>query len=358
VSDLIPDPTEDRLRHAFAERAEDMAPGDAAGAEGLQRVADDAATAPTGQLVARHGARRSGHLLLAAAIVVIVGAALAAVGVVMASDDDSDKAGDLASGDRGGPAVPVVELASAQRALIVALQDERNLAAIDLMGQSALIDVPVDDPAEARRRTDDAIAALRGVVGNGAAASAYQQAMDGLGGLAGLRSDIDADDGPRDMSNVETSNDVFARYAELVGGLLDAEEALAPTIDDPEPRAGVQVHQLGLREQELTAQLARATLLGAVVPPNSASLSEVSRLLLLVRQAQEELIAAAAGTPYEEATAAVVGQIEASGLLDIVDAALGGTTDIAGLLDAVELPADQGWPAFLDRVEQILTAEG
>jgi hypothetical protein len=362
VSDTIHDPLEERLRRTFDERGEDMAPGDAVDLDReLQRVAYDAGTTAFDDGHAGgNGSRRPGRLLLAAAIVVIVGAAVAAVGVVAAGRDGDGRGGDdgepsgVAHEGDGDPAVEGADLAIATRSLVTALEDERNLASLELMGMTDVIDAEIDDPAEARSRTDAAIAALRLTLGDGPEASAYQEAMDGLGGLAALRGDIDADVGPHDLDDIGHANDVFARYAALASALLDAEGEVALANDDPELRSGAEVHQLGLRQQELTGQLVRAVLLFAI-EPGTTSTSDVARLDLLVRQGREDLVAAAEGTPYEEPTRTVIGQIDDSGLLDLVDAALNtATIDVAGVLQAVELPVGEGWPGFLTQVEEIL----
>jgi hypothetical protein len=64
-----------------------------------------------------------------------------------------------------------------------------------------------------------------------------------------------------------------------------------------------------------------------------------------------------AGPGADEAAVTVVGEIDEAGLLEETGAALDGPTDIAAILGAVNLPEGHGWPAFLDRVEEILAAE-
>jgi hypothetical protein len=350
-SDLLPGPIEQRLRRTFAVRAEDVAPGDgAAGEQGVQLVVARSADSA----FERHQDSGRGRFLLVAAIVVIVGVALAAVGVVMANgDSDGDETGDLASEGTGEPNASVVLLVTASRDLVTALQGERNLATIELIGAADAVVLSVDDAGEARSRTDAAVAAFESVVAADPAGSVYQAALDDLGGLGALRGDIDADDGPRTLDNVDLATEVFDRYADMIGGLLDAQGEAALVIDDPDLRAGAQVYLLGLRQQDLTAQLGGAAVLNAI-GPSGTTLTELSRLDGLVRQGQDDLLAHATGTPYEAAVTTVLDQIEASGLLETVATALEGTTNLADLLTAVNLPTNQGWPAFLDRVEQLL----
>jgi hypothetical protein len=350
-SDLVPGPIEQRLRRTFAARAEDMAPGDgAAGDQGIQLVLAQSAD----RAHERHRDHGPGRFQLVAAIVVIVGLGLAAIGVVVANDEgDGDETGDLTSDGSGEPHAPDVALITAPRDLVTALQDERNLATIELIGAADAMAPAVDDTEEARSRTDTAATAFDSVVAADPAGSAYQAALDRLDGLGALRGDIDAYDGPRTLDNVDLATEAFNRYSDMIGGLLDSQGEATQLIDDPDLQAGARMYLLGLRQHELTAQLGRAAVLNAV-SPSSPTLTELSRLYGLVNQGHDDLLAQATGTPYEAPATTVIDQIEASGLLDTVATALQGTTDLSHLLAAVNLPEDQGWPAFLDRVEQLL----
>jgi hypothetical protein len=122
------DPVEDRLRRTFAARAEDMAPSDAAGA--LPDLGLDGRAAP---LRSRWTARP----LLAAAIVVVVVLATAGVSLV-ARDGDRDETGRLATVGEQPLSESRVAVVTAPRALVVALQDERNLATTTLIGLASI----------------------------------------------------------------------------------------------------------------------------------------------------------------------------------------------------------------------------
>jgi Sigma-70 region 2 len=165
-----------------------------------------------------------------------------------------------------------------------------------------------------------------------------------------------ADSGPRDLTNVDAAQDIFDRYAGIALGLLDAQQAFADRIGDPDVQAGAAAYGSGLQLDQQTAQLARMAVLAAV-SPGTESVRELSRLHTEVRQGLDALLAETAGTPYEEAAVTVVGQLEEAGLLESTGAVLGGSADVSTILASVDLTDGQGWPAFLDRVEDILAAE-
>lgn len=342
------DPVEDRLRRTFAARAEDMAPGDAAGA--LSDLGLDRGAAPL-------RSRWTGRSLLPAAAIVVVVALAAAAGVALvARDGDRDETGRLDTVAEQPPSESLVAMVTAPRALVVALQDERNLATIALVGWEDVIALPVTDTAQARSDTDAAIAAFETFVAASPDGAAYEPALDALDALGELRSTIDADSGPRDLNNVDAAHAAFDRYAGIVRGLLEAQTAFVETIGDPVVRSGAAAYGWGLQLDEQTAQLGRVAVLAAVLP-GAESVGELSRLRSDVQQGLDALLAESTGTPYEEAAVTVVGEIEEAGLLEATGAALEGRADVSAILAATDLPAGQGWPEFLDRVEEILAAE-
>jgi Nitrate and nitrite sensing len=339
------DPVEGRLRRSFAVRAEDMAPGDPAGA--LPDLGVDGRGAPL-------RSRRTHRPLLAAATVVVV--ALAAAGVaLLVRDSGGEETGRLATVGEQPPSEAPLAMVTAPRALVMALQDERNLATSRLLGIEDAIALPVTETAQARRATDAAAAAFEAFVAAAPDGAAYRPGLDALGTLGELRSNVDADAGPRDLNNIDAAQEVFDRYAAIVRGLLGAQQAFADTIDDPIVRAGAAAYGRGLQLDEQTAQLGRAALLAAV-SPGTDSVGELSRLHAEVQQGLDALRAETTGTPYEEAAVTVLGEIEEAGLLEATGAALAGTTDINAILEATDL-ADGQWPAFLDGVEEILATK-
>jgi hypothetical protein len=341
------DPAEGRLRRTFAARAEDVAPGDAAG-----EMPDFGAG---GRAAPRVRPRRTNRPLLAAATVVVVALAAAGVGLLV-RDGGGEETGRVDTLGGPPPSDDPLALVTAPRTLVMALQDERNLATSRLLGIEDAIALPVTDTAQARSATDAAAAAFEAFVTGSADGAAYQPGLDALDALGVMRSDIDAYRGPRTLDNIDTAQDVFDRYAAIVGGLLDAHATFAGTIDDPTMRAGAEAYGRGLQLDEQTAQLGRLAVLTAVLP-DADSLGELSLLHSEVQQGLDALFAETTGTPYEDAAATALAEIEGSGLLEASGAALAaGPTDVAAILGATDLAHGQSWPAFLDEVEAILAS--
>lgn len=346
------DPVADRVRRTFATRAEDMASGDGTGS--LPNLEGDRQGAPR----RLRGTRRP--VLVAAAVLVV---AVASGGVALAVRDGDGETGRLttaaeppSAGEAAGPAA-----VTAPRDLVAALQSERNLAAATLMGIEDAVALPVPDTAQARSDTDAAVATFVAFVGD-SPHGAYRSGLDGLGSLEVLRLDIDSYAGPRSLENVDTAEDVFDRYAGIIAGLLDDQQAYAVTIDDPVVRTGAVAFGRGLQLGEQTAQLVQVSMLAAVVPPSPESvadrLADLARLHAEVRQGMDTLRAETAGTPFADAADTAVGAVEAAGLLEATGSAMDGIFDVSLILDAAEALQDEGWPAFLDRVEETLAAEG
>jgi hypothetical protein len=83
---------------------------------------------------------------------------------------------------------------------------------------------------------------------------------------------------------------------------------------------------------------------------------ELGRLRTAVQQGLDTLVADTAGTPDEEAATTLVGEIEDSGLLDAIGAALAGEANIGAILSGVDA-GPSWWTTYLDRVETMLAEE-
>lgn len=340
------DRVEDLVRRTLAVRAEDMAPGDPAGAlPDLDRV---------GPIAPRRLGRSRRSVLLAAAVVVV---AAATAGVALVARDGDGEAGRLTTvaeqPPSGGAQVPAI---TAPRALVGALHVERNVAVTTLLGLEGAIALPVSGTTQARSDTDAVLATFEAFVATSAAGSAYQSGLDGLDGLDGLRRDIDSYTGPGSLNDLDIAQDVSDRYAGLIAGVLDDQQAYALTIDDPVLRTGAVAYGEGLRLGEQTTQLVQASLL-AVVVPGSESVAEAARLHAEVQWTLDTLVAETAGTPFAGATTTLVDEVEQTGLIEAAGQAIDGAGDVTALLGAVDLQQGQGWPAFLDSVEETLVAE-
>lgn len=347
------DPTldlvEDRVRRTFTARAEDIAAGDATGA--VPDFGRDGRAA-----VSRfRGTRRP--MLAAAALVVVVGAT---AGVALVARGGDGAPGVQTTGAEQPPSSEAAgDAVTAPRAVVEALQAERNLAVTTLLGFEGAIEMPVSDTVQARSEADATIISFAAFVSGDPEGAAYRAGLDALAALGDLRRDIDAYAGPRTLDGARAAQDVFDRYAGMIGGLLDDQQAYALTIDDPVARAGAVAYGWGLRLDERSTQLVQVSLLAAVLPDTTSELvAELSRLHAQVQQGLDTLVAETAGTPFAGAADALVGKVEATGLLGATGSAMDGMVDVSLILDAAGTLEDEGWPAFLDRVEETLAAEG
>ena len=339
------DPVEERVRRTFAVRAADMAPGDSDGA--LPDIGGAGGAA-------RRRFRGTQRLALAAAAVLVVVAATAGVALVT-RDVDRDAGPTTVAEQATGEAD--LELVTAPRAVVDALRNERTMAAVTLTGMDGALALPVADTAQARSETDAAVASFAAVVAAAPDGGAYQAGLDGLGALAELRRDVDADAGPRDLNNLVAARDASDRYGALVRGVLDDQQAYALTIGDPVVRAGAVAYGRGVRLQDQTAELEWASVL-ATVQPVAESVAQLSQVLTEMQLGLDVLVAESAGTPVSEQAATVVGEVEETGLLDAATAALDGPGDLSAILGATDLLVhDQGWRTFLDSVEESLASE-
>jgi len=165
---------------------------------------------------------------------------------------------------------------------LVSLQDERNRAAIDLIGLGDAAELAVDSNEEARELTDTALVELRERV---AAASEDVQAafagpLEAVDGLAALRAEIDAYDGPMDISNQEFADEVFVRYTDLIEQFFDATSTVALTVDDADLRNGVELIDAATRQGEMRARIVRSAVLAVITETadDPAMIAEIAAL--------------------------------------------------------------------------------
>src|SRR5215207_10167035 len=85
--------------------------------------------------------------------------------------------------------------------LMTGLQDERNWAVVELIGQQDFVTLGIEGYAETRRRTDAAVEAFSREVASkgGAVAEAYGPALQALAQLQEIRDDIDANTAERSL---------------------------------------------------------------------------------------------------------------------------------------------------------------
>jgi hypothetical protein len=248
----------------------------------------------------------------------------------------------------------------ASRDVITALNDERTVAVVGILGVET-VEPRAADNTEGRRLTDEALAGFRSTVAGlaDAVGSPYRSAFDAAGDLGSLRGEMDSHPGPASISEMEYANGIFDRYGEVIDLLIEADTIVTHSIDDRDLRRGIDLYTIGLRQSELTARAVRAMLLATISDEldTPAEISEVVALRAALLEGQATVTATAAGSDFVVAADQLDADLDAAGLLDTVSALIEtGQADVVAVVESVNLAPDQGWPGFLDRVEEILAA--
>jgi hypothetical protein len=294
---------------------------------------------------------------------------LAVLGTACADAGDAER-GDGApvderqsSGSVERQATGSVDRASAQAVLasqdlLMALSDERNAAALGILGLETAVALPTDT-REARRVTDEALAGFQTTVAGLAddVGAAYQPAFDAAADLNSLRGEIEGHRGPPAVSEIEHADGVSDRYGEVIDLLIDADRTVTVSIEDPDLRRGAELFTTGLQQNELTGRAVQAVTLGVVSGGLNApdQIAEVAALHGMLAQGRATVTETAAGSDFAAAADQLEADLTAAGFLDSLSSILEtGQADVPAVLDAVPASADQGWFGFLTRVEEIL----
>jgi signal transduction histidine kinase len=246
--------------------------------------------------------------------------------------------------------------------VISALQDERNISALTLIGSTALIELPVSDIDEARRVTDAALADLEELLDrNSQARHTYARALDALeADLPDLRADVDADEGPYQLENREAARGIFDRYAAIIAPLLQANTRLASAIDDAGMRRGAELIDLSSKQSEAIAHLIARLIQSVVEEPagrleGNADISEAGEFYygqVLPNDAKVEETVAGDYTPAFEK---LMADNEATGFHPTIQEIFEtGDLDLNEITSIVSVPRDESWYGFRTAVEETL----
>ena len=243
--------------------------------------------------------------------------------------------------------------------LMTGLQAERNWAVIELIGQDAIVGLPVTGYEETRQATDMAIAAFEQEVAEkgGAVTEAYGPALEGLDDLQTLRADIDAFTAPRSLANNNYADGVFNRYAELIDPFHDGNTRLALTIDDHTLRAGVELVDVTSRQIEAVAGLLRDILQGEL----NGGIDRADLVTIAAgsgRFRRQARLVADALPPYaaddtERRTIAAFDQE----VLASADEAIAGRVDVGQVLQVADVPVEESYMGWRDEVSRQLVLE-
>lgn len=290
--------------------------------------------------------------LAAALAVPLVGlGAIAAFEVVTASNqvEDLQDQSELATSSIG------------PGSLLVHLQDERNRAAIDLIGLGDAAGLPVESNEEARGLTDEAVPELQSLLQSrgGDVEAAFAPAWETMADLQDLRADIDAYDGPTDLSNDELANEVFSRYTTIIEAFFDGTTTLARSVDDAALRNGVEIIDAAARQSEMRARIVRSVVLSAVTGTVDAPEvgQEVAALYDRAKGFDADIVANAAG-PYAGIGDATFEEPAVQSFNSQVEAFLAGSLpDITALLTSVQSQPDIGYTGLRSRAAEALSSE-
>ncbi|MDD9371043.1 MAG: nitrate- and nitrite sensing domain-containing protein, partial [Acidimicrobiales bacterium] len=150
----------------------------------------------------------------------------------------------------------LAEAAIGPSGLVTALQNERTWPAVDLVGQTGVVDMPVEGYEDTRAATDQALADFEQLISSkgGSVREAYREPLEQLAAIDQLRADIDANIAavnPRTIdNNFAFSHEIFQRYSDLVQPFFDATTRISLAIDDPELRQGTELADTATRQIE------------------------------------------------------------------------------------------------------------
>jgi signal transduction histidine kinase len=226
--------------------------------------------------------------------------------------------------------------------MLRSLQFERNAATVNLVGLQDAVTLDIEDDTEARRLTDESVAALRARVGRLQVRlqAAYDDAFQDLRLLADTRADIDAYHGPRTLANAAVTSQVFDRYSRVLDSFYAADEQVVAEIDDPTVRRGSELALLALRQGDLTATIVRdltMAMAGGAHPDGLNTRDEIIRVASLLRllRTNEQDIRTVSQGPFRPHVERLVTSDEVRLLPGLVDQAIAtGRTDMGRVLTA------------------------
>ncbi len=245
--------------------------------------------------------------------------------------------------------------------LVVHLQNERNRAAINLIGLGDAAELAVKDNPEARGFTDPAAEDFRRETDSrgGLVRSAFEPAWAAFEDLEALRADVDAYTGPMDSTNVEFADEVFQRYTAVIEAFFDGTSRVALNVDDASLRHGAEIVDATTRQGERRARIVRdvvqATITGhlddAAVRQNVAALFDRTRGF-------DDTIRTNASGPYAGVADETFAEAGVKSFNEQIEAYLAGDgVQIDPLLTAVAADPTIGYTGLRTRAAAVLGAE-
>jgi signal transduction histidine kinase len=248
--------------------------------------------------------------------------------------------------------------------LLSLIEDERNAAGVYMLNAQDAFALPVEDNAQAREATDQAVADFREQVESlgGEVEAAYAPALDAMDGIDELRNQIDSFQGTRGFENIGPTTEIFDAYGPFMAPFFEANKQVALSIDNPELRRGAELVDLSSRQTDLIAQLTRDLLLAAIGGDGKLNQpEEVSAVAGRLGQleANKELIQTKATGDYALLSGSLFHSEEVQAFPDVVEGALEtGNIDVDGVIrySAGEDPDTYGYTVFRGSVTDELAS--
>jgi signal transduction histidine kinase len=255
----------------------------------------------------------------------------------------------------------LAKAATGHQGLITTLQNERSWASVELVGQQDTYVLETEGYEGTRAETDAAIAAFEAQLADEEkpVRDAFLPAMEALSGLESVRADIDAFSGKRDLDNIDTANEIYARYSELLQPLLDANGLVVAAIDDPELRQGASVVDLTTRQVEDQADLIRLTVVGVTLESgavdSAAEITGISQARSTFEKNNRDILDI--GEPYAALVDELYPEEMVGQLSEQVDTAITtGHADVPAILNLISLPPDEGYGGMRDQLAEDVIA--
>ena len=254
----------------------------------------------------------------------------------------------------------LAEAAIGPSGLVSALQNERTWPAVDLVGQTAVVDMPVEGYEDTRAATDAALIEFRDLIESKGASvrEAYRDALEQLEAIDQLRADIDdniATVNPRTIdNNFAFSHEVFSRYSELIQPFFDATTRISLAIDDPELRQGTELADTATRQIEEMSLLLNGVMGDAMSEGGIDTTAEIaSSSVRLTRLENNAEILRNASGPY----AAISAEHFPAALTDRVatnvrEAVNTNSLDLAAVFADVNVPKAEGYIALQEAIAE------
>jgi signal transduction histidine kinase len=248
----------------------------------------------------------------------------------------------------------LAKASTGHQGLITTLQDERSWASVELVGQQATYTLEIEGYDGTRAATDAAVAAFEAELAGEerAVREAFRPALDSLSELENVRADIDAFSGPKDLTNIDTANEIYGRYSALIQPFLRANSLVVSAIDDPELREGASLVDLATRQVEAQAELTRLTVVGVTLGggvDTSREITGISQSRSIFDQNNRDILSI--GEPYAALVDELYPEEVVGRLLEQVDSAIAtGAGDVTAILEGISLPPDEGYGGMVDRL--------